>query len=250
MKVAHEVVGSGEPLLLVSGIGQTGKRWRRVVDVLRDDYTCVTFDNRGVGGTGVPDEPFTLTDIAQDALDLMSELGHERFFLAGISMGGMISQEIIRLSGRDRIRAAVLLATHPGSSVAVLGDVGVLVARPGDDRPTWARLSGPGFAEAHPDVIAEETQLSIEQGTTPLGFLRQAEAIRAWDPPEDALRNSGVPVAVAHGDHDPLVPYENGVLLAERVGVELITYEGTGHVLECERVAEITALMRAHFGAH
>src|SRR5687768_3345138 len=95
MDVAYEVAGSGDPVLLVSGIGQTGTRWRRVAPLLAEDYTVVTFDNRGVGATGVPDEPFTLTDIANDALDLMSSLGFERFFLGGISMGGMISQEIV-----------------------------------------------------------------------------------------------------------------------------------------------------------
>ncbi len=251
MQVAYEVVGDGPPLLLVSGLGQTGRRWRRVVPLLRDDFTVVTFDNRETGGTGPCEAGFTLADVAGDALYLMSWLGFERFFLAGISMGGMVAQEIVRIGGAARVRAAVLFATHGGGSMVVTPpDPAVLLAAPGDDRPVWARLAGPGFWEAHPDVIADETQLSIEQATPPVGYLRQFAAIRAFDPPKDAVRSTGVPIAVAHGSADPLIPYDNGVRLAQRLGVELVTYEGVGHVLECEVPEEMAALMRAHFAAH
>ena len=251
MKVTYEVIGAGDPLLLVSGLGQTGRRWRRVAPLLADEFTVVTFDNRETGGTGPCEAGFTLTDIAEDAIALMSSLGHDRFFLGGISMGGMISQEIIRLVGRDRVRAAVLLSTWGGESVAVRAENPLLIFGGGDDdRPVWARLAGPGFYEANPDVIAEETQLSVEQATSPLGYMRQMQAVVAWDPPEDAVRATDVPIVVGHGEHDPFVPYENGVRLAKRLGVELVTYEDAGHVLECERPREIAELMRSHFRAN
>jgi len=253
MDVAHEVAGIGEPLLLVSGLGQTGRRWRRVVPLLADRYTVVTFDNRETGGTGPCPDGFVLADVAADALALMSRLGFERFFLCGISMGGMISQEIIRLAP-ERVRAAVLLSTHGGASVAVQPELSVLGPSP-DGTPVWARLAGPGFAEAHPDVIAEETALSVEQATQPAGYARQMQAIASFDPARAAesgkdgaaIRDLGVPIVVGHGDTDPLVPYENGVRLAKALGVELVTFDGAGHVLECERVGEIADLLRRHF---
>jgi 3-oxoadipate enol-lactonase len=244
MDVAYECAGIGEPLLLVSGLGQTGRRWRRVVPLLADRYTVVTFDNRETGGTGACDDGFVLADIAGDALELMTRLGFERFFLAGISMGGMISQEIIRLAP-DCVRAAVLLSTHGGTAGSVAADPGILGPSP-DGRPVWARLAGPGFAERFPDVIAEETQLSLESATQPAGYARQMQAIASFEGGE-LVRDLGVPIVVAHGDHDPLVPYENGVRLAKALGVELVTYEGAGHVLECERVVELAELMRRHF---
>ena len=243
MLVAHEVAGSGpDAVLLVSGLGQVGRRWRRVVPGLVEaGYTVVHFDNRETGGTGPCEAGFTLADIAGDALDLMTSLGHQRFFLAGISMGGMISQEIVRLAP-DRVRAAVLLSTHGGAAGSVPpANPGVLGPQ-ADGTPTWARLAGPGFWEAHPDVIEEETQLSLESATPPAAYLRQMQAIQAFNP-EAAIRDLGVPIAIGHGDADPLVPYENGVRLAKALGVELVTFEGAGHVLECERVDEITDLM-------
>ena len=250
MKVAYEVAGAGAPVLLVSGLGQVGRRWRRVVPKLVDaGHTVVHFDNRETGGTGPCEAGFTLADIATDALDLMTDLGHERFFLAGISMGGMISQEIVRLAP-ERVRAAVLLSTHGGAPGSVPpANPGVLGPQPGDDRPTWARLAGPGFAEAHPEIIEEETALSVEVATPPAGYARQMQAIQAFNP-EAAIRDLGVPIVVGHGDQDPLVPYENGVRLAKALGVELVTFAGAGHVLECERVDEIAALMVSHFSAH
>jgi 3-oxoadipate enol-lactonase len=248
MQVAYEVAGSGaDAVLLVSGLGQVGRRWRRVVPKLVDaGYAVVHFDNRETGGTGPCEEGFTLADIATDALDLMTSLGHERFFLAGISMGGMISQEIVRLAP-SRVRAAVLLSTHGGAPGSVPpANPGVLGGPSADGTPTWARLAGPGFWQAHPDVIEEETALSVEAATPPMGYARQLQAIQAFDPGA-AIRDLGVPLVVGHGDADPLVPYENGVRLAKALGVELVTFEGAGHVLESERVDEIVDLMVRHF---
>lgn len=245
MDVAYEVAGIGEPLLLVSGLGQVGKRWRRVVPLLADRYAVVTFDNRETGGTGPCKDGFTLADIASDALDLMTSLGHERFFLCGISMGGMISQEIIRMAP-SRVKAAVLLATHGGATGAVAPVNPGVLGPQADGTPTWARLAGPGFAAAHPDIIEEETALSVESATQPAGYLRQMQAIQQFHP-HAAVRDLDVPIVVAHGDQDPLVPYENGVRLAKALGVELVTFEGAGHVLECERVEAIVDLMRRHF---
>jgi pimeloyl-ACP methyl ester carboxylesterase len=121
---------------------------------------------------------------------------------------------------------------------------------PPDPRATWARLAGPGFAEAHPDVIEEEAQLSIEAATPLEGVMRQIMAIAQWDPKE-ALQGLAqrMPVAIAHGDADPLVPYVNGVNLARRLGADLVTYEGSGHVLESERADEVADLMRRTFAA-
>jgi 3-oxoadipate enol-lactonase len=242
--VAFEVAGVGDPLLLVAGLGQRGKKWRRVVPLLADRYTVVTFDNRETGGTGPCEAGFQLSDIADDALRLMSELGYERFLLCGISMGGMISQEIIRLAP-SRVRAAVLLSTHGGAAIAVQPDLGVLMPA-ADGTSVWARLVAPSYAAAHPDVIDEETALSLDSATTPAGYMRQIQAISTFDP-QGAIRDVGVPIVVGHGDLDPLVPYENGVRLAKQLGVELVTYEGAGHVLEVERVLEITELMKRHF---
>jgi pimeloyl-ACP methyl ester carboxylesterase len=274
VKVAHESIGSGPPVLLVSGLSQRGARWRRVAERLAKPgpahplgsdprtFTVVTVDNRETGDTGPsPDgAPFTLTDVAHDHLDLMTSLGHHRFFLAGISMGGMIAQEIVR-AAPERVRACGLFATHGGGETALPPpDTSVLMpSKPVVDeasrldagRELWTRLSGPGFAQAHPDIIEEEARLSVEKPTPLDGVIRQMQAIFAFDPGTELVGVLGarVPMVLGHGDCDPLVPYENGVILSQRLGVDLVTFTGAGHALEFERPDEVATLLRQLFAA-
>ena len=256
--VAHDIAGSGDPVYLVAGLGQVGERWHRVIPRLAEEYTVVTLDNRETGRTGGSTENFGLPDLGGDVLALASALGHDRFFLMGISMGGMISQEVVRQGG-DRVRAAVLLATYGEAASRVPPeDLGILLrGGEGLDLTTdpgrmeaakrgWASLTGPGFADAHPDVVDEEAALGIKAATPPIAYMKQMQAINQWDP-ADALVGTPVPIVVGHGNADPLVPYANGVNLSSALGVELVTYEGSGHWLEVERAAEVAQLAKDHF---
>src|SRR5688500_14141539 len=170
VRLHYETVGEGPPVLFVSGWSQPGRRWMRFAEKLADRYTCVMPDNRECGRTGPSPTPFTLTDLARDLLDLMTGLGHDRFRLVGVSMGGMISQEIIR-AAPERVEAAVLVSTwgsSPGSvpppDPMVVMPVGTTAYEIGYN--LWSRLAGPGFAEAHPDVIADEARINAEFPTT------------------------------------------------------------------------------------
>jgi pimeloyl-ACP methyl ester carboxylesterase len=84
VEIAYDVQGRGEPVVLVSGLAQVGRRWRHVAGRLADAYTVVTVDNRETGATGPCPDGFTVPDLGADVLAVMSTLGHERFFLAGI----------------------------------------------------------------------------------------------------------------------------------------------------------------------
>ncbi|HUS61024.1 MAG TPA: alpha/beta hydrolase, partial [Acidimicrobiales bacterium] len=197
---AHPHVGDGPPVVLVSGLAQPGARWRRVAALLAAaGHRAITFDNRECGATGPCPDGFTLTDCAGDILETVDALGLDRFFLAGISMGGMIAQEVMALAP-ERVDAAALLATSPGQSIGVPPpDLAILMAP--SPQELWTRLSGPGFAEAHPDVIEEEAQLSIEAATPVDGIMRQLQAIMQFDPGAK-VDGLDIPTVVIHGDHD------------------------------------------------
>lgn len=235
------------PVVLVPGLAQPGARWHRIAALLRDaGFTVVSVDNREVGGTGPCPDGFLLSDCAADILELTDRLGFDRFFLAGISMGGMIAQEVL-IQAADRIPAAALLATSPGGALAVPPpDLAILIT----DSPQtlWTRLTGPGFAAAHPDVIEEEAQLSLQAATPADGIMRQLQAIMQFDP-ADRLDGIETAVVVLHGTADPLLPYENGVRLAKKLGCELVTFDDVGHALEFERPAEVAAILASHFTA-
>lgn len=209
-------------------------------------HTVFTLDNRECGATGPCPDGFTLTDCAGDVVETADRLGLDRFFLAGISMGGMIAQEVMALVP-ERIDAAALLATSPGQSIGVPPpDLAILMAP--SPQVLWARLSGPGFAEAHPEIIEEEARLSIEAATPVDGIMRQLQAIMQFEPGAK-VDDLGIPTVVIHGDHDRLLPYENGVRLAKKLGCELVTLEGAGHALEFERTADVADLLLKHFTA-
>ena len=202
----------------------------------------VTLDNRECGATGPCPDGFTLTDCAADVIETADAIGLDDFALAGISMGGMIAQEVMALAP-DRIRAAALFATHGGgASVIPPPDLGVLMQS--DPRQLWSVLTGPGFADAHPQIIEQEAQISIDAATPLDGIIRQLQAVFAFDSGEK-LSALDVPIVVAHGDQDPLIPYENGVRLVKKLGCELVTYEGAGHALEFERPHEAADLIRS-----
>lgn len=250
MDLAYETVGDGPPILMVQGWSQPGSRWRRVAERLADRYTCVMPDNRECGRTGPSPEPFTLTDLAHDLLRLMDALGHERFLLLGVSMGGMISQEVV-IQAPQRVVAAVLVSTWGSSVDAVLAPDPTVVFPVGTTRyeigyNLWSKLAGPGFAEAHPEAIHEQALINAEHEVTLDNVMRQLDAIRQWGP-GDALLHTGVPIRLVHGDTDPLIPYENGVRLAERLGIELVTYEGVGHGVPFERPEEFQAVVDEFF---
>ena len=203
-----------------------------------------TLDNRECGATGPCPDGFTLTDCAADVVAAADRLGLDRFAIAGISMGGMIAQEVLALAP-ERITAAALLATHGGTPGAVPPPDAAILMQP-DPRRLWTVLSGPGFAEANPHIIEEEAQISIDSATSLDGIMRQLQAIFAFDASEK-LGGVDIPIVVMHGTEDPLVPYENGVRLAKKLGVELVTFEGAGHALEFERPQEVADVLRGHF---
>ena len=107
--------GSGPRVLLIMGFGMRGEMWRPQIDGLAGDHQLAWFDNRGIGGTAAPASTWTMADMAKDAVGVADALGWDRFHLVGVSMGGMIAQELaIRESGR--LISLALIATHEGGN--------------------------------------------------------------------------------------------------------------------------------------
>jgi len=107
-----EEVGSGPPLLLIMGLGASLETWIAQRDVFAARHRVVMFDNRGAGESECPPPPWTVPDMAADAVGVLDALGIERSHVLGVSMGGMIAQEMaIRWPERvDRMVVAVSFA--------------------------------------------------------------------------------------------------------------------------------------------
>ncbi|MDP1835399.1 MAG: alpha/beta hydrolase [Chlamydiales bacterium] len=94
LKMYYEVHGKGYPLVLVAGYTCDVNLWALVLDSLSSHYQVIVFDNRGVGQTDSPEEPYTIEMMADDTIELTRELGIDRFHTLGHSMGGCIAQRI------------------------------------------------------------------------------------------------------------------------------------------------------------
>jgi len=74
IRIHYEVEGSGPPLLLISGLGQNSSAWVAMLPMLRERFSCITFDNRGTGRSEVPPGPYTIDQMADDAAALIEHL--------------------------------------------------------------------------------------------------------------------------------------------------------------------------------
>ena len=108
----YQVTGQGPALILIGGLGMPLQGWSMQARTLSKTFTVVRLDNRGCGRSTIPDDPYTVTDMAKDVLVLMDHLALDRAHVMGISMGGFIALELALLAP-ERIIALILAHTAP-----------------------------------------------------------------------------------------------------------------------------------------
>ena len=238
----YEVHGAGYPLVLIRGFGSNLDHWYCQTPAFSSRYRVVTFDNRGIGRSEKPDVPYTISMMAGDTAGLMDAIGVSKAHILGISMGGMIAQEIA-LRYPQRVHGLVLACTHCGGDRAV---------RPSEE---IARVFGEyiftGSQEAAqntpkclfterilreaPDVVKRYQEVSRRFPPAPDVMIRQWEAIQGHDTWGNLPRVQA-PTLVLSGSDDVLVPPENSRILADRIpNAQLQVIEGGGHQFLVEK---------------
>jgi 3-oxoadipate enol-lactonase len=233
--------GNGPPLLLLNGWTASGLAWPEAwLRRLEEDYDVIRIDNRGTGWSRSAPSPFTIADLAADTRCVLKACGIDRATVLGISMGGMIAQELA-IRHNEIVEKLVLVATRPPtpahtpmSSVAVR----LALSRPPRDQPlrefivaNWAQTTGDGFAAAHPEIFDELGDQIMRRITPRSGRVNQARAIMSWHGP-GRLKRVSAPTTVVHGDQDPLIPIENGRRLAQLIpAARYVELAGVGHLV-------------------
>ena len=113
VEVAYSIEGAGPPLYMVHGIGSRKATWGALIEVLRTDFTCVSFDLRGHGESPVPPVPYSLDELVEDLEALRQRLGHERIHVVGHSLGGQIGPAYAR-THPECVKTVALLSTAAG----------------------------------------------------------------------------------------------------------------------------------------
>ena len=162
--IYYEITGSGEPLVLIAGLGYDMWMWRNMIPGLAEHFQVIAFDNRGVGQTDKPEGPYTAKLLADDTAGLIEALGLQRVAVLGHSMGGFVAQALA-LSRPDLLSKLILSATNFGGprhipvtqeALAVLTDT---TSDPIERLKRGILIScTPGFGEAHPEPLRDTIQ--------------------------------------------------------------------------------------------
>jgi 3-oxoadipate enol-lactonase len=246
-----ESAGSGEPVLLVMGLGMPATGWWRTAPVLARRFRVLTFDNRGSGRSGRPRGPYTLAQLAGDALAVLDAAAEASAHVYGVSLGGMIAQELA-LRAPERVRSLVLGATTAGGPEHEPPDeetLGFLRRRPAmpPEEGVWASipyLYGPRALERAADRIAEDVEQRLRFPPDRTGYEAQLAAAMRHDTTA-RLAAIAAPTLVLHGDADRTVPVGNGRRLAERLpAARFHLLAGAGHLYMTDAPESDEAVVR------
>jgi 3-oxoadipate enol-lactonase len=255
--IYYERRGAGEPLLLLQGLGGNSLHWGEgFLSGLEDDFELVLYDHRGAGRSGPLTGDCTIAALAGDAAALLDALAIESAHVVGISMGGMVAQELA-LTRPERVRTLTLGCTFPGGPEATMTDMAVvgmlaeaLLSGDGDRalRAGYDVMIAPEYAADPANYALYAEVASQYQAPIPV-LMAQLQAIGGHDV-SARLAGLQVPTLVVHGTADRLLDCANGELLARLIpGARLELLEGAGHMFFWEQPERSAQLVREHVAA-
>ena len=232
--------GAGEPLLLITGFTISAAVFEPVLELYGGRFDCITYDNCGSGRSGAPLLPTSMAELAADAAGLLRAIGVESAHVCGLSMGGMIAQELaIRFP--DRVRGLVLGCTSHGGPRAVLPSPKVAAALGARGAPADLRVQLVGralfseqFRTREPALSRRYLGLLAAHRTSARGLMSHLAASTYHDT-RARLGRIAAPTLVIHGDRDALTPPANARLLAAAIPdatLALVPGAGHGYLLE------------------
>ena len=250
MKVVWEVQGEGAPVLLVHGLGYTRQGWGPLRDLLARRYRVLSYDNRGIGESEIPPGPYTVAELAADAVDVLDAAGAQRAHVLGASLGGMVAQ-LLAAEQPERVERLVLVGTTPGGAGAypLPQQTLALMAEAPSLPPDVAlrRFVENALAPGSP-FVDEVFAYRQQHPPDPAGWAAQAAAGATWNA-DGRLGRITAPTLVLAGTADAVVDSRNAQLLADAIpGAKLELIDGAGHLPFWERAEEFAALVERFLG--
>jgi 3-oxoadipate enol-lactonase len=254
IELHYERAGDGEPLLLIQGMTGSHMSWGRpFLSLLERHFDCIYYDHRGIGFSSRVHEPFTIAELASDGVGLLDALEIESAHVVGISMGGMVAQDLA-LGYPERLRSLTLGCTYcggPGSQLMDPADFQALVEAltSGNQervfRATWDLNLSPGF-RADDDRYAEFREMAASVPVPQETVQLQLQAIAAHDT-SARLPELELSALILHGSADRVLPFVNGTQIAALMpNAQLARFEDVGHMFWWEQPERSAELIREH----
>jgi len=240
IKMAYQVLGQGEPLVMITGLNAAMDLWdRRFLDDLSSNYQVIIFDSRGVGYTTASSTNFSIGQFANDTAGLMDALGIERANILGYSLGTFVAQELA-INHPEKVKRLILFAGNCGGSQAIQPAPAIFRAIPDLSDPSnltpqeltefFEIMFPPEWLARNPDVYKTFSQ--ARESSSPENMKRQTLAVVLWPGSYDRLDRIKAPTMIVAGMKDAIIPAENSLVLAERInGSWLVRLDNAGHGL-------------------
>jgi len=239
-KLHFTVTGTGPTIVLLGGKTSTIEAaWWRYIPVLGQQLRVIALDNRGAGDSDKPDLPYTTTLMAEDALAVLAAAGEDSAHWFGISLGGMIAQQIA-LSRPDAARSLILTATHCGDNPGGAGGAQAEALR-GNALARYSNLYSTNFILENPAWVTEDAR---HFGKMPLHAIhRQDQSVRNHHTCE-RLKEIRQPVLIIHGRQDRMVSVHRAEEMAAALpNAELKILDPAGHQVHSEQFHPVIQLV-------
>jgi 3-oxoadipate enol-lactonase len=242
---------AGALVMLCHGLLGSLEMWQPQMRALGERYRVLRFDNRGHGSSGVTAPPYTVEQLAADAVGLLDVLGVPRAHFVGCSLGGMIGQ-LMGARYPERLRSLVLVSSRTVMPPASMWEERIRIARTSGIAallPTMLeRWFSPSFRAS--DRSAVDAVAAAVLATPVEGFVGACTAIRDTDHTR-LLPRVAVPTLVMSAQDDPGVPVPDTICIQRAIpGAELALVEGARHLFSVERADVFDALLLKWLARH
>jgi pimeloyl-ACP methyl ester carboxylesterase len=252
IRMHYAMHGAGFPLIMIIGMSANIDWWDpRLILAFAPSYRTIVFDNRGTGRSGISDKEFSIRLFADDTAALLDALGISRAHVFGLSMGGMIAQELA-LKHPEKVDKLILCSTTCGGQKGVPPSLDVLnllmaerdrISPEQRARQIVSLLVTPEFMENNPVIVELMIQQILKQPISSAAYTQQVTSLLTFDTSE-RLHQITAPSLILHGRRDTLLPYANGPILAQAIGnARLISFEHAAHAIMEEMDALIPACL-------
>lgn len=249
--IAAKVVGTGEPILCISGFASSHSNFSMLAEHLKNNFQLIMIDNRGMGDSDDVVKEYEISDLAIDAMKVMESLGHDKFHVIGISMGGFVAQEFALKYSKNILSLSLLCTTSGGHNYIPLPLVSEKSLVAFYELETSIRDQKALAATLHPSIkiekpelyqsilkLRQESDIRVDQ------VLLQKKAVDKFLKKKLALNEITIPTLIMSGANDRYVDTNNSFLMAQRIPFsQLAIIHRADHLFFFEKNDEVAQVL-------